>query len=92
MKFFLQILTPSQIIFKDSVDMVVVPAVEGQIGILARHAPLLTILREGKINIHNNGSKKEIEIKEGFLEVSKEQVLVLVKIPNLNFLNNQKSN
>ena len=78
MKFPLQIISPQEILFKDSVEMVIVPGTEGQLGILPRHAPLLTALEEGEIKIHTGNSIKEINIKQGFIEVSKERVLILV--------------
>ena len=50
--------------------MLVAPGIEGLLGILPRHAPLLTVLNSGNVLIRKDGKDEEIMIKGGFLEVT----------------------
>lgn len=79
-KFRLEIITPSQVVYSKDVTSIVAPASEGYLGILARHAPLMTSLIEGKLKIRElNQSKPHlVYIKEGFLEVLNNKVDILV--------------
>ncbi|UCB56760.1 MAG: ATP synthase F1 subunit epsilon [Candidatus Omnitrophota bacterium] len=73
----LQIVSPAKVIFEGDCSFVVLPGAEGQLGILPRHAPLLSILRKGTITARQKGSKKTFEIAGGFVEVLKNRVIVL---------------
>jgi len=65
-------------IFEGDFESVVLPGGRGELEIMPGHAPLLSPLREGKIILTANGEKKEIEIKKGFVEVNKNEVIVLL--------------
>ncbi|MGH7869997.1 MAG: ATP synthase F1 subunit epsilon [Candidatus Dormibacteraceae bacterium] len=58
----------------------VVEGVEGEMGILPRHAPLLTTLRPGRLLIRNHGEETELFVGGGFLEVLPERVTVLADV------------
>lgn len=73
----LEIVTPESKVFSDDVDMVVLPGVEGQLGILPMHVPLLTQLLPGELHIMQEGKQKDIVVGTGFVEVSQTQVSVL---------------
>jgi F-type H+-transporting ATPase subunit epsilon len=73
----LEIVTPESKVFSDDVDMVVLPGVEGQLGILPMHVPLLTQLLPGELHIMQGGKQKDIVVGTGFVEVSQTQVSVL---------------
>lgn len=66
-----------RVVTEDDVDMVVAPASEGEVGILPRHAPLLTTLRPGVMRIKKGGGETELAISGGFLQVNQDRVLVL---------------
>ena len=52
------IVTPEKVLFKDNeVPMVTIPGIEGQMGILDNHVPIVTFLRPGVINVENKNSK-----------------------------------
>lgn len=70
MKFKLKIFTPEREKFTGDVDMVVIPGEQGDLGILARHAPLLAKLRIGHIKIKNDGKESFLTCSGGFVEVS----------------------
>lgn len=61
----------------DNVDMVVAPGAEGVLGILPRHAPLLTTLHPGVVRIKRGGAEEAMSVGGGFLQVARDQVLIL---------------
>ena len=73
----LEITTPEARTFSDDVDMVVVPGVEGELGILPRHIPLFTAIKPGELKVTKNGVDTYLAVGEGFLEVTAESVSVL---------------
>lgn len=73
-----EVVTAERTVFEDDVDMVVAPGIEGQLGILPRHAPLITTLTYGELIIHREGHEDEyIAIGGGFLEVGPRHVTIL---------------
>ena len=73
----LEIVTPEAKRFSDDIDMVVVPGVEGELGILPLHVPLMTRLMPGEVRITKDGKQTELVIGTGFVEVSQTQVSIL---------------
>lgn len=76
--FLLEIATPERIAYAEEVDMVVVPGVEGQMGILPHHIPLYAQLQEGEVKINKGVEEIFLAIGGGFIEVSKQKVIILV--------------
>ncbi|MBI4058602.1 ATP synthase F1 subunit epsilon [Candidatus Gottesmanbacteria bacterium] len=76
--FLLELITPDRIAFSEKVDMVVVPGVLGAMGILPRHEPLFAQLSEGELKIIQGINELYLSIGGGFIEVTKEKVIVLV--------------
>jgi F-type H+-transporting ATPase subunit epsilon len=73
-----QIVTAEREVFaEDTVDMVVAPGSEGVLGILPRHAPLLTTLQPGVIRIKHGESEEAMAVSGGFLQVARDHVLIL---------------
>lgn len=73
-----ELVAPERLLIDEPVDMVVVPGVEGDFGVLARHAPLIAAVRPGVINVHNDGAVTErIFVGGGFAEVTGERCTVL---------------
>lgn len=64
-------------VFEGDVDMVVLPGVNGEIGVLPNHSPLLTMLSYGIITIKQNGEEKIFTVYGGVAEVQPDQVTVL---------------
>ena len=73
----LEIVTTEETIFSDDVDIVIAPGAEGQLGILPRHASLLTALNSGDIVVRKDGQESVIKVGGGFLEVARDHVRVL---------------
>ncbi len=73
-----QIVTAEREVYQqDDVDMVVAPGAEGVVGILPRHAPLLTTLLPGVIRVKKDGQEESMSVSGGFLQVARDRVLVL---------------
>ena len=61
----------------DEVDMVIAPASQGTVGILPRHAPLLTALIPGPMILKKDGVEEVLAVSGGFLQVANDRVLIL---------------
>jgi len=74
----LEIVTPTKLLVTEEADMVVVPGGDGDFGVLPGHAPLLSSVRPGVIDIHENGAvKTRYFIAGGFAEVDPEKCVIL---------------
>ena len=66
-----------EVLVEENVDMVVAPGIEGQLGILPQHAPLVTTMVPGELRIVKGGNEEALAIGGGFLQVGPDRVLVL---------------
>lgn len=73
----LEIVTPEQKIYSDDVDSVVVPGVEGELGVLPQHVPLMTQLLPGELRVFKGGEELCLAVGEGFVEIGADKVAVL---------------
>jgi F-type H+-transporting ATPase subunit epsilon len=73
----LDIVTIERLAYSGEVDIVVAPGVQGELGILPRHAPLITSLTEGELRFKQGGEEHLFAIGGGYLEVLGDQVTVL---------------
>jgi F-type H+-transporting ATPase subunit epsilon len=72
------VVSVERIVFSDDVDMVLAPGVEGQLGILPHHAPLMTALAPGELIIRKAGQEDVImAVSGGFMEVRPDRVTIL---------------
>ena len=77
----LEIVTAERLVFSDdNVDMVVAPSVDGEVGILPHHAPLLTLLQIGELRVKKGADEQSIVIAGGFLEVLNNRVTILADV------------
>jgi F-type H+-transporting ATPase subunit epsilon len=75
--FRLEIVTAERMIFSDDVSAVIAWGVEGQLGILPHHAPLMTMLQPGDLMIRKDKEEEFLAISGGFLEVRPDKVIIL---------------
>jgi F-type H+-transporting ATPase subunit epsilon len=73
----LDIVTAEREVFSDDVDEVVAPGVEGQLGILPHHAPLMTTLLPGELLVKKGGEEFYLAISGGFIEVRPDRIIIL---------------
>ena len=73
----LEIITAEREVYADDVDVVVVPGMEGQLGILPHHAPLMTMLQPGELAIRKDGESTYLAVSAGFVEVLGNKVTIL---------------
>ncbi|MCL5773779.1 MAG: ATP synthase F1 subunit epsilon [Firmicutes bacterium] len=76
--FYLEVITPEKLKFKGDVNLLQVEGYDGQMGILANHAPMLSLLKIGEILIRVRNKEVHMAAGEGFLRVSKNKASVLV--------------
>jgi len=80
MAFKLEIITPQQVAYSEDVDLVIMPGVEGDFGILKNHMPFLTYLRLGQVYVYK--SKKIVEkflVNTGIVEVTSNNCILLTE-------------
>ena len=73
----LEIVTAERVVYSDEADVVVAPGIEGQLGILPHHAPLMTTLQPGELRVRKGGEEFSLAISGGFLEVRPDRVIIL---------------
>ena len=84
-KLIFELVSPSALLTSEEVDMVIVPGEDGDFGVLPGHAPILSNLRPGTVDIHNDGSiSATIFVEGGFAEANDERCTVLaIRAKNL---------
>lgn len=75
----LEIVTPEARVYSDTIDTVVIPTVEGEIGVLPGHIPLLTQVEDGELRVTKNGQTALLVIGGGFAQVEGDRVRVLAE-------------
>jgi len=74
-----EIVTPERILYTNEVEMVVAPTIDGEIGVLPLHAPLVSVLRPGEIRVKWN-SDKDVEwfaVSGGYVQIHEDKVIIL---------------
>ena len=77
----LEIVTPDARVYSDTIDTVVIPTVEGEIGILPGHIPLLTQVEHGELRVTKGTTTSFLAVSGGFAEVGGCVVRVLAENP-----------
>ncbi|MBN2462646.1 MAG: F0F1 ATP synthase subunit epsilon [Dehalococcoidia bacterium] len=73
----LEIITAERQVLADDVNVVVAPGVEGELGILPHHAPLITMLNPGELLIRKDGEEIYMSVSGGFLEIRPDKIIIL---------------
>jgi F-type H+-transporting ATPase subunit epsilon len=76
--FDLSLVTPEGAAYEGEAEMLIVPGVSGEIGVLARHAPLVAMLKAGEIRIKSSGDWQAFAAGPGYFKVQQDRALVLV--------------
>jgi F-type H+-transporting ATPase subunit epsilon len=73
----LEIVTPEAKTYSEDVEMVTLPAVEGEMGVLPQHVPLMTQIVPGEIIVRKDGHDYFLAVGEGFVEITAERVAIM---------------
>jgi len=74
----LEIVSPDRLLLSQPVDMAVIPAAEGEMGVLPGHAPMIVLLQGGTITLHEGGrATSRLYVSGGFAEITPERCTVL---------------
>jgi F-type H+-transporting ATPase subunit epsilon len=79
--FSVSLVTPEGSVFDDEAEMIIVPGDAGEIGVLARHAPLIALLRAGSTRIYRSMEREEVQefaTGPGFFTVEQDRAIALV--------------
>lgn len=77
--FALEIVTPDKTFYNGNAEMIVVRTTEGDRGILKNHRPMVAGLSEGTLRLKKDGKFKEAQISGGFIQVDKEQAVIITE-------------
>ncbi len=78
-KLHFELVSPEKLLMSLGVDMVVVPGVDGDFGVLINHAPVVSTLRTGILEVHNGDTPEKILVVSGFAEVNPGGLTVLAE-------------
>ena len=80
----LEIVTPERLAYSDEVDAVTLPGIEGELGVLPHHAPLVSMLGVGELRIRKAGAEESFAIVGGFLQVRPDKVVVMAETADMS--------
>ena len=75
----LEIVTPEARVYSDTIDTVVIPTVDGEIGVLPGHIPLLTQVDHGELRVTKGGVTQLLAISGGFAQIVADKISVLAE-------------
>ncbi len=81
-KLHVALVTPEAELYSGLVDQVVAPGIEGEFGVLAHHAPFMTILAEGDVVVMNDGKSRVFQVRGGFADVNEDGMTILAEHAN----------
>jgi F-type H+-transporting ATPase subunit epsilon len=73
------VISPEASLYEGDAESVVVPAFDGEVGILTGHAPIMTLLGKGELRIGAGAGARRIQVEGGFLQVVNNQVRVVTE-------------
>jgi F-type H+-transporting ATPase subunit epsilon len=73
----LEVVTPEKVALREAVDEVTVPGLEGELGILPDHTPLISSLRTGVLSYRQGSDRRQLHVSGGFVEIQADRVSVL---------------
>lgn len=74
-----ELVSPERVLMSVDADQVVVPGADGDFAVLAGHAPFITTLRPGVIDVTAGGSKRRVLVKSGFAEIDPTRLTILAQ-------------
>jgi F-type H+-transporting ATPase subunit epsilon len=71
------IVTAERLVFSEDADIVMVPGVDGELGILPHHAPIMTMIKPGEVLVRKGAEEYSLAVSGGFLEVKPDHITIL---------------
>ena len=71
------VISPERTIFDGEADSLVIPAWDGQVGVMRGHAPMLVLLGDGEMRVKSAGGEQRFHISGGFMQVVDDVVTIL---------------
>ncbi|WP_321395194.1 F0F1 ATP synthase subunit epsilon [Emcibacter sp.] len=78
-KIHFELVSPEKLLLSQDADMVVVPGSEGDFGVMAHHAPVVSTLKTGIIEVHDGGTPAKLLVHGGFAEVNPNGLTILAE-------------
>ena len=72
-----EIVTPEKIVYTNEVEMVVAPTIDGEIGVLPLHAPLVGALKAGEVRVKQGETVEWFAVSGGYIQVHEDKVIIL---------------
>jgi F-type H+-transporting ATPase subunit epsilon len=76
----LEIVTPETTVYSEAVEMVTLPGVEGQMGVLPQHVRLMTQMVPGELIVYKNGHEDYLAVGEGLVEITNDHVSIVTNM------------
>jgi len=76
-EFYLEVITPERTFFQGNVEMIIVNSLDGELGVMKGHLPMVASVNIGSLKIKQNGKWREAAINEGFMEVLPDRTIIL---------------
>jgi F-type H+-transporting ATPase subunit epsilon len=73
------VISPERVLFEGDVDSLVAPALDGEVGVLTSHAPMMTLLGRGELRLGEGADARRFNVDGGFLQVVDDQVRVVTE-------------
>ena len=73
------VISPESAVYDGEADAVIAPAFDGEVGILANHAPMMTVLGTGTLTVRTGDSAKRFHVQGGVLQVVQNKVRILAE-------------
>ena len=73
------VIAPEKAVFEGAADSVIAPAFDGEVGILPRHAPFMTLLGDGRLTVRQGNTSHAFHVRGGFLQVVRDNVRVVAE-------------
>ena len=73
------VIAPDGAVFEGDADSVVAPAFDGEVGILPRHAPFMTLLGQGRLTVRQGQTGHTYRVKGGLLQVVRDNVRIITE-------------
>lgn len=74
-----RIISPDRVLYDDEATGLIAPAFDGEVGILPRHAPFMTLLGQGRLVVRQGGASHRFQVRGGFLQVRQDVVRIVTE-------------